>query len=298
MRRAFLRALSPAPLLVFGSQLAWTSDRDQLSPTDASICLTPQISKFDKPISLDGTPFTYRPDGWLGLRPLPLGATVDYETFGVAFGGDTWSKRDSFNPEARGRTIHLTVGFINGSASQWDAVRTFAPLWTGADGANVQFHFRNDNNARIRITFDAASGNWSRIGRTAKSVSSGEPTMNLGALALQLDDEATRRIVLHEFGHALGLRHEHQHPAAGIPWNVDATVDYYQKHFGWSRDRVQEEIFDAYRVSYVRKSAAFDRESVMLYAIPKELTDGEFEVIARSVLSTEDKRFVSRLYPQ
>lgn len=33
-----------------------------------------------------------------------------------------------------------------------------------------------------------------------------------------------RPLVPHEFGHAVGLIHEHQNPEGGVPWSRDAVV--------------------------------------------------------------------------
>ena len=51
----------------------------------------------------------------------------------------------------------------------------------------------------------------SRIGWTARNVPSHEPTMHLDLhKGGNLKDRQKQRHVIHEFGHALGLRHEHQ----------------------------------------------------------------------------------------
>ncbi|WP_437321271.1 matrixin family metalloprotease [Sorangium sp. So ce385] len=40
--------------------------------------------------------------------------------------------------------------------------------------------------------------------------------MNFGWLTLESTQADVESVVLHEFGHALGLIHEHQHPENGI----------------------------------------------------------------------------------
>ncbi len=46
-----------------------------------------------------------------------------------------------------------------------------------------------------------------------------QPTMTFAWLKDDNEDEEYERVVLHEFGHALGLDHEHQSPNAKLRWN-------------------------------------------------------------------------------
>lgn len=59
-----------------------------------------------------------------------------------------------------------------------------------------------------------AGGSWSYIGTDALHLPKESASMNLGFV-----DAAT---VMHEFGHALGLIHEHQSPfKGGYEWNKE-----------------------------------------------------------------------------
>ena len=107
----------------------------------------------------------------------------------------------------------LQIRFMGGTTAQHDIVKQYAPLWT--EHANLNFDFNNAPNADIRIAF-ADDGAWSYIGTDAKGIHVSQPTMNFGWL-----DEA---VVLHEFGHAIGLGHEHQNPDGGIQWNEDNVI--------------------------------------------------------------------------
>ena len=100
-----------------------------------------------------------------------------------------------------GSTLH--VRFMGGTAQQKKKVQEQAAWWTAH--ANLQFVFDDAPAAEIRIAFDDNDGAWSYIGTDAKSIPVNEPTMNLGFL-----DGGT---AAHEFGHAIGLAHEHQNPA-------------------------------------------------------------------------------------
>ena len=52
--------------------------------------------------------------------------------------------------------------------------------------------------------------NWSKVGADAARVPKGKHTMALNLKVNGMKDEEKRSMVLHEFGHALGLDHEHQ----------------------------------------------------------------------------------------
>jgi hypothetical protein len=50
--------------------------------------------------------------------------------------------------------------------------------------------------------------------------------------------------VLHEFGHALGLVHEHQHPAGGIQWNRPQVLrDLSGPPNNWPLDVIEQNVF-------------------------------------------------------
>ena len=107
----------------------------------------------------------------------------------------------------------LSIRFLEGTAEQKDVVKRFAPQWT--EYANLNFEFNDAPDSDIRIAF-ANDGAWSYVGTDAKGIHVSRPTMNFGWL-----DEG---VVLHEFGNAIGLAHEHQNPDKGIQWNEEAVI--------------------------------------------------------------------------
>ena len=118
----------------------------------------------------------------------------------------------------------LTVSFIEGEPIVQTQVEHYAHVWE--EYANIYFKFVHSDTADIRIAFHKGDGSWSTIGTDARLVEQAEPTMNYGWLTPDTHDDEYRRVVLHEFGHALGLIHEHQNPANGIPWDINKAYTY------------------------------------------------------------------------
>ena len=95
---------------------------------------------------------------------------------------------------------------------------------------------KNAAAAQIRISFKY-TGSWSTIGIDALDVPANQPTMNYGWLTADTEDAEYSRVVIHEFGHTLGLIHEHQHPEGGIPYDLEKvyTATVCSSMPGWAR---------------------------------------------------------------
>lgn len=207
---------------------------------------------------------------------------------GVAANWGIWKHSDTMTRET-GNTIVLRVSFLGGTVKQRAAVKRIAPEWS--KHANVRFEFVEVGRADIRVGFDPNDGNWSRIGSSAIYFPSYQKTMNL-AIRGEYDRD---RIILHEFGHALGLKHEHQNPAIRIPWNETAIINELKRTQGWSEETIRHNVINRLNVSETNFSA-FDPNSIMIYRIPNRWTLNNFESDYNSTLSTNDKRFIGTLY--
>lgn len=187
------------------------------------------------------------------------------------------------------------MAFLDGDRRLHKMVEAFAGEWNQYSGLPFAFNAAIST-AAVRVSF-TPGGSWSFVGTDCLGVKHG-PTLNLGWVNSRTPEDEVRRVVLHEFGHALGLIHEHQSPAAGIPWDVEAVYRFYQGPPNyWTRDQVDVNLFKRYAATETNYSD-FDLQSIMLYPIPADLTLGGFAVDWNDQLSAMDKSGIAQLYPQ
>lgn len=178
--------------------------------------------------------------------------------------------------------VTLKVRFLGGTSQQQEIVRQFAPVWS--EFANLKLNFTNANDAEIRITFTANLGAWSYIGTDALNIPQDTATMNLG-----WQDEA---VVLHEFGHAIGLIHEHQNPFGGVKWNRTAVIkDLSGPPNNWDLPTIENNIFRTYSKDQLN-GTELDKFSIMMYRIPASWTTDGFSTEFNPTLSPVDQSFI------
>ena len=184
----------------------------------------------------------------------------------------------------------LRVRFIGGSTAARAKAKKQALWWT--EHANLHFEFGDAADAEIRVTFDENDGAWSYVGTDNRGIPLDQPTMNLGFL-----DGGT---AAHEFGHAIGLAHEHQNPQGGIAWNearVIADLSGPPNH--WDEATIRHNVLRKYALDQVY-GTRFDPDSIMLYFFPGTWVASGVGTEANEVLSALDKAFVAsaQAYPR
>ncbi|TBY21688.1 hypothetical protein E0H93_32060 [Rhizobium leguminosarum bv. viciae] len=206
----------------------------------------------------------------------------------------------------------ITVAFNGGSDQIRQLIADAASSWLDSS-MPIKFSFKDKNDrwrtwsakdkssaATIRIAFSTApedGGYWSVIGRMTAIVPPNQQTMNLGDLDTVLKESgdgssaAWKRsyahgTVVHEFGHALGLAHEHFHPECQSDLQVSKIIAYLEgPPNNWSEEQALFNIDASYyfKASKTEQDKAFpkqdndpaigphiDQASVMLYSFPDD----------------------------
>jgi hypothetical protein len=215
------------------------------------------------------------------------------------------------NTDAKGRGNQTDVGdraklwkpgtalgarFLDGPARLRARVEKLAREWF--EYTDLKIEFGNVADAPLRISFKQP-GSWSYLATEALEVAATQPTVNFGWVDLDTDPAEVQRVVLHEFGHVLGLHHEQQNPVSAIKWNrrkVYETFTGPPNH--WSRTQVDQQFFGIWTPGYFPVHKVFDPQSIMMFPIPKELLRSGPEIGWNGSLSGVDKQFAAALYPK
>jgi len=194
-----------------------------------------------------------------------------------------------------GKTINVKI--LSGSKALKDKVKKYASEWMKY--ANIKFNFIEQGDAQIRVYLGDQKGDYGHV------------TMGLGVKCLMRDpndftmhfdttdlikEQSLKRTVLHEFGHALGLIHEHMSPVSGIKWD-SAAVYSRKRMMGWSKEMTDAQLFKKYSLSYTN-GTTYDPKSIMHYPISPWETKDHYSVDWNYELSEGDKALIAALYPK
>ncbi|KAG6844314.1 hypothetical protein H0H87_007843 [Tephrocybe sp. NHM501043] len=189
----------------------------------------------------------------------------------------------------------ISYSYFGRTNNQQAAVDLVAQEWTYYANLSLQRQADSDKTAMVRIAFAANAGSWSSIGKGALDIKDGGITMNLG----WIEDSPTisdndRGTILHEWGHALGLMHEHQSPARGgkITLNPTEVYSYYRATQGWSDALIKSQILDVFNTENVSNYSQLDITSIMMYFMPARINYEHINVNVNNKLSEMDKAYM------
>ncbi|KAI3616819.1 peptidase m12a astacin [Moniliophthora roreri] len=175
-----------------------------------------------------------------------------------------------FTKDSDEQIVALTYYFLDGTSNQREAVTNTIEIWMTYANVILDNTGQRDK-ANIRISFADKASSWSMVGSDANRVTDkSKPTMNLGWLAdtnpPSASDTAT---ILHEFGHALGMMHEHQSPARGgtIHLKEPSVYQYYRPLLNNDDALVKSQVIDQYNLATVSNFSRLDLKSIMMQVL-------------------------------
>ncbi|OYQ21045.1 peptidase M12 [Pseudomonas mandelii] len=130
-----------------------------------------------------------------------------------------------------------------------------------------------DGDIRILLSHFKDGAGSSVIGTDARDILPHLPTMILGT---DYQSSFFTVAAMHEFGHALGVEHEHQHPDAPLDWNLsalyrdseardnEASGNYLSSSARWAPTQIRQ--------------TPYDPKSIMHYAFPASVMRDKIEV--------------------
>ncbi|MBR4839958.1 MAG: hypothetical protein IK005_05715 [Paludibacteraceae bacterium] len=109
--------------------------------------------------------------------------------------------------------------------------------------------------------------------------------------------------ILHEFGHVLGMVHEHQSPNSTIQWNTNAVFNYY-RNLALYKDQNDDQLWQTILTNVIGKystsdvtATSYDENSLMMYTFPSSWTTNGKSGHSNYALSALDKSKTRQMYP-
>jgi hypothetical protein len=189
-------------------------------------------------------------------------------------------------------------------AKEWERPENAIRLDFGKTGKLRSCSAKGGKEMQIRISFDKA-GYWSHLGtNSVVYVQQTDATMNFEKFTQKPADQLTAyeiSAIRHEFGHAIGLEHEHQNPRGHCEqeFNWERVYEWLGQS-GWTKDYVD---FAMREISGEDLDLTdFDRASIMLYYFPPDFyTKGEqspcYVSTFNEAISQTDLTKIAERYP-
>lgn len=209
--------------------------------------------------------------------------------YGTAMLPLRWRRNDGLTPNSG--MITLGCFLMSGTPAQQETVREASSGWLRGGIENlIRFDFTvPQERSQIRVLI-GGPGNNSRIGREALNVPKSQQTINLTNI--------TPGTIQHEFGHALGLLHEHMHPGFNAPLVSEVVIaEMREPPNAWDEAKTRRNILN--RLGSEAQCSGdknFNADSIMMYNIPRRWTANNIGFTRADRIHDRDIACVRGLY--
>ena len=196
------------------------------------------------------------------------------------------------------RASNLGVAFMERpSQAMIDKVLQFANGWSEFSAA--KFHYEASlSNAEIRVSF-GRGGYYSYLGTDCLQIPRNRNTMNLEGFHLNTPLSEWKRVVYHEFGHALGCPHEHQRADILAMLDAQKVIADYRRMQGWSEQEVRQQVLRPIEErSFMPGASPADVTSIMAYQFSGRVTKSGQPIPGGLDFSPRDREFFAKVYPK
>lgn len=191
--------------------------------------------------------------------------------------------------------IVLGVYFMDTSDPSLKArILSHANAWTAF--ANVKFVEASASMAQVRLARVPGQGYYSYLGVDILQVPKNEQTLNLDSFSLNTPESEYNRVVKHEFGHTLGLVHEHLRKVIIDQLDVAKTIADFEATQGWSQAEVIAQVLTPVPETQLTANAP-DVHSIMCYFISSRDTKSGQPIPGGTDIDDFDKQEIGKIYP-
>jgi hypothetical protein len=165
-------------------------------------------------------------------------------------------------------------------------------------GGNVKAVEASKGNAQVRILRGDGDGYWSYLGTDILQIrDKNEPTMNLDSFTMKTSDSEFYRVAAHEWGHTLGFPHEHLRKQIINRLDVNKTIEWFRRTYGWNESMVRSNVLTPLEDSAIIATPVADETSVMTYQLPGAITKDGRPIVGGPRINSTDLEFMQKIYP-